>query len=98
MRDGPRGAAMTEMTARSLPRLQDAVEALYRRITDGRVRALGKAVATGLTGRTNDLTPDELSIIEAIMSGRYSARMMDIWARDDLDAAGVSEEDWALAS
>ena len=86
------------MTPRSLPRCQEAVDALHRRITSGRVRVLGTATATGLSGRTNDLTPDELAIIEAAMCDRYGARMSDIWMRDALDAAGVSEDDWALAS
>ena len=81
-----------------LPVLQEAVEALYHRITAGRVRALGKAAATGLTGRVTDQTPDELGILEAALGSRYGARLFDIWMRDDLHVAGASEDDWALAS
>src|SRR4051812_33775630 len=98
VRDGPRGEAMMEMTARSLPLYQEAVEALYPRITAGRIRVLGKAAASGLTGRVNDLTPDDLGILEAVMCDRYGARMADIWGRDDLAATGASEDDWALES
>ena len=60
------------------------------------LRATGNAVKTGLTGRVTDLTPAELGIIEAVMGGRWSATMSEIWSRDELDAAGASEADWAL--
>ena len=78
------------------PTLQDAVDALHARLTAGRARATGTAVKTGLTGRVTDLTPDELAILEDVMGGRWSATMSEIWGRDELDAAGASEEDWAL--
>jgi hypothetical protein len=81
---------------RALPTLQDAVDALHARLTSGRARATGNAVKTGLTGRVTDLTPDELGILEAVMGGRWSATMSEIWSRNALDAAGASEDDWAL--
>jgi hypothetical protein len=87
---------MIEMTAPPLPVLQDAVDALHARLTAGRVRATGTAVASGLSGRVTDLTPDELGVLEDVMGSRYGGTYADIWGRDDLDAAGASENDWKL--
>ena len=56
-----------------LPTRQEAVSALYALITAGRIRVLGKAAASGLTGRVTDLTPDELGIVETVMGGRKGA-------------------------
>jgi primase-polymerase (primpol)-like protein/ribosomal protein L37AE/L43A len=81
-----------------LPTLQDAVDALHARLTAGRVRATGTAVASGLTGRVTDLSPDELGILEDAFGSRFGARLADIYMRDELDAAGASEDDWALES
>jgi hypothetical protein len=87
---------MIEMTAPPLPVLQDAVDALHARLTAGRVRATGTAVASGLTGRVTDLSPDELGILEDAFGSRFGARLADIYMRDELEAAGASEDDWAL--
>lgn len=86
------------MIDHALPTLQAAVDALHTRLTAGRVRATGTASCTGLTGPTTDTTPDELGILEAVMGGRWAARMGDIWGRDELHASGASEDDWALES
>ena len=75
-----------------LPTLQDAVDALYARINRGRAHSTGTAIVTGLTGRTEDPTPDETAIISDVMGGRWGDRMVEIWSRDDLYAAGASEE------
>jgi hypothetical protein len=83
-------------TVDALPTLQDAVDALHTRLGGGRARATGTAVQTGLTGRVTDLTPAELAILEDVMGGRWGAPLSEIWSRDELDAAGASEEDWAL--
>jgi hypothetical protein len=81
-----------------LPTLQAAVDAFYARITAGRTAgATGKAVATGMTGRLPDLPPDDLEILGAVMGSTRAARMAEIWARDDLHAAGASEDDGRLA-
>jgi hypothetical protein len=90
---------MIEMTAPpSLPDLQTAVDALHARLTAGRTRATGTAVTSGLTGPNTAPTPEVFQIIEAVMSCRWGSRMMEIWARDALNVAGASEDDWALAS
>jgi primase-polymerase (primpol)-like protein len=81
-----------------LPELQTAVEALHARLTAGRVRATGTAIGTGLTGRLDSVSPEVLAVLEAVMGGRHSARIAEIWGRDDLHVAGASEDDWALAS
>jgi hypothetical protein len=81
-----------------LPVLQEAVDTLYARLTAGRVRVAGTAITTGLTGQVTDLTPAEVAILEDVMGGRFGARLLDIWIRDDLHVAGASEDDWALES
>lgn len=89
---------MMEMQAPPLPILQEAVAALHGRLTAGRTRATGTAVGSGLTGRLDTVPPDGLAILEAAMSDRHSARILEIWSRDDLHVAGASEDDWALAT
>jgi hypothetical protein len=84
------------MTDQALPVLQAAVDALYARINTGRAHSTGTAVASGLTGPITNLSPDDLAILTEVMSGRKSARMADIWSRDDLHVAGASEDDFAL--
>jgi hypothetical protein len=50
-----------------------------------------------VTGRVSDLDTAELGILEAALSSRFGGRLFDIYMRDDLEAAGASEDDWALA-
>ena len=81
----------------TLPTLQPAVDALYARINVGRAAgSKGKAVATGMTGRLPDLSPDDLDILGAVMGGTKGAAMTEIWSRDDLHATGASEDDARL--
>jgi len=85
------------MIDQTLPTLQDAVDALHARLTAGRVRSTGTAANSGLTGRTADLSPDDLIILEASFgSEKKGARLLETWGRDDLHAAGASEADWDL--
>jgi ribosomal protein L37AE/L43A len=80
----------------ALPNLQTAVDALHARLTSGRVRAAGTAVASGLTGPLPSLSPEAMPVLEDVMGSRFGARMLDIWSRDDLHVAGASEDDWVL--
>jgi hypothetical protein len=82
--------------AETLPELQPAVDALHARLTSGRVRAAGTAVASGLTGRLDSVSPEAMPILEDVMGSRFGSRYLDIWGRDDLHVAGASEDDWAL--
>jgi hypothetical protein len=86
------------MIDQALPVLQGAVDALYARINRGRVHSTGTAIVTGLTGRVDNLTEDETAILGDAMGSKYSDRLLDIWSRDELHAAGASEDDWALES
>jgi hypothetical protein len=87
---------MIEMET-ALPTLQSAVDALHARLTSGRVRAIGTAAGSGLTGRLKSVPPEAMPILEDVMGSRFGARYIDTWARDDLHVAGASEDDFALA-
>lgn len=83
---------------KTLPELQTAVDALQARLTAGRQRATGTAIGTGLTGRNLSPSAEVLALVEATMSGRHGQALNAIWLRDELHAAGASEDDWALES
>jgi hypothetical protein len=80
----------------TLPTLQDAVDRLHARLTAGKVRATGTAVATGLRGRNADPSPEASAIVGDLLGGPHAEWLSGLWGRDDEGAAGASEEDWTL--
>jgi hypothetical protein len=79
-----------------LPNLQAEIEALHAEVMGGEERAKGTAIASGLTGRTENLSHEAYELVSDITGGRYGAQMLEAWTREDPDATGASEQDWAL--
>jgi hypothetical protein len=58
---------------------QAAVNGLFELLAaHSGTRATGTAVATGLTGRVDDLTSVEMSLLAAALSSKYSAALNQI--------------------
>jgi len=81
----------------TLPDLQAEAEAVHAEILGGESIAAA-AVVTELTGAAEDVTPDALRVLEAVLGGRYAAQMAKVWAADFADFDGdESSGEWALA-